>query len=157
MLEPYRLTRTFAIKVVTSGGESNSWLVSVNAKASGEGELEPFKGIYSTRLKLLQANSLSNLPWNFDDGFEDDDGRPDAAGTNDDGRPQNANAAQNQGPQRDFSLMNSDLETVWLLESIATVNGFTYKESAIVRRTAPNIAAPLITNTEVRFGSKSLK
>ena len=53
--------------------------------------------------------------------------------------------------------MNSDLETVWLLESIATVNGFTYKESAIVRRTVPNIAAPLITNTEVRFGSKEFK
>ena len=66
------INNTFAIKVITAGGESNSWIVSVNAKASGEGDLEPFTGIYSTRFKLLQANSLSNLPWNFDDGFEEE-------------------------------------------------------------------------------------
>lgn len=152
------VNNTFTIKLITSAGESNSWIVNIKAKASGDADLKPFTGIYSTRLKLLQANSISNLPWNFDDDFDEGlkrDGRPeDPAARDGEGRPEDSGQV---GPQREFNLINSDLETVWLLESIATVNGYTYKESAIVRRTVPKIAAPLITNTGVRFSDKDFK
>lgn len=147
---------TFAIKLLNQGGESNSWLVNIVEKSSDENNLEPFTAIYSTRLKLLQANSLSNLPWNFDDDFDEDDpadGEVEDSAEEQEGRPEDANTTV----ERDFNLLNSDLETVWLLESIATVNGYTYKESSIVRRTVPKIAAPFITNTRVRFASKNFK
>ena len=148
------LNETFNIKILTAGGESNSWPVSIKAQASGDGDLKPFTGMYSTRLKLLQANSLSNLPWGFDD-FEEEVGNNN--NTNNSGRPANANKKNEEKKSKEYNLLNSDLETVWLLESIATVNGYSYKESMVVRRTAPKIAAPFISNTELRFGSKDFK
>jgi hypothetical protein len=148
------LNNPFTISIFNKGGQSNSWAINVKAKPNNENDLEPNTGIFSTQLTLLQANSLSNLPWAFDPDFEDDEeaGRPDNPDKN--AQP---NAAGSPTVKKTFNLINSDLETVWLLESIATVNGITYKESAIVRRTVPQVSAALTTNTEVDFSSKDFK
>lgn len=148
------LNSPFTISIFNKGGQSNSWAINVKAKPNNENDLEPNTGIFSTQLTLLQANSLSNLPWAFDPDFEDDEqaGRPDNPDNN--AQP---NAAGSPTVKRTFNLINSDLETVWLLESIATVNGITYKESAIVRRTVPQISAALTANAEVDFSSKDFK
>lgn len=148
------LNNPFTISIFNKGGQSNSWAINVKAKPNNENDLEPNTGIFSTQLTLLQANSLSNLPWAFDPDFEDDEeaGRPDNPDKN--AQP---GAAGSPTVKRTFNLINSDLETVWLLESIATVNGITYKESAIVRRTVPQISAALTTNAEVDFSSKDFK
>jgi hypothetical protein len=148
------LNNPFTISIFNKGGQSNSWAINVKAKPNNENDLEPNTGIFSTQLTLLQANSLSNLPWAFDPDFEDDEqaGRP--------GSPDNnaqPGAAGTPTVKKTFNLINSDLETVWLLESIATVNGLTYKESAIVRRTVPQVSAALTANAEVDFSSKDFK
>lgn len=146
------LNSPFTLSVFNKGGQSNSWAINVKSRPEGDADLEPNIGFYSTQLTLLQANSLSNLPWSFDPEFEEkSSARPDSAN-------QKANQTNNQATgKRTFNLINSDLETVWLLESIATVNGITYKESAIVRRTVPKISAALTANTEVDFSSKDFK
>ena len=147
------LNNPFTISIFNKGGQSNSWAINVKAKPASEGDIEPNTGIFSTQLTLLQANSLSNLPWAFDPDFEDDEAaRPDSPDKN-----AQANAAGSPTVKRTFNLINSDLETVWLLESIATVSGITYKESAIVRRTVPQVSAALTANAEVDFSSKDFK
>jgi hypothetical protein len=148
------LNNPFTISIFNKGGQSNSWAINVKAKPNNENDLEPNTGIFSTQLTLLQANSLSNLPWAFDPDFEDDEqaGRPGNSDNN--AQP---GAAGSPTVKKTFNLINSDLETVWLLESIATVNGLTYKESAIVRRTVPQVSAALTANAEVDFSSKDFK
>lgn len=151
-----QLNTPFTITVFNKGGGSNSWAINVKARAENEMDLDPYTGVYSTRLTLLQANSLSNLPWAFDPDFENADknsNRPEDASQED----PNYSGTRNKSRKKTFNLVNSDLETVWLLESIATVRGVTYKESVIVRRTVPQITAALTTNAAVDFSSKDFK
>jgi hypothetical protein len=140
------------IRAVTAGGESNSWQFDVKNEGADPDELQPFQGVYSTKLTLLEVNSLSNLPFNdLEDSSDDseDDGE---------GRPQNAEQTQEgQGRPQNFNLMNSDLETIWLLESVASVNDTHYKESKIIRRTVPRASAALTTNSKVSFGQDEFK
>ena len=105
------LNNPFSISIFNKGGQSNSWAINVKAKPNNENDLEPNTGIFSTQLTLLQANSLSNLPWAFDPDFEDDEqaGRPDNPDKN--AQP---NAAGSPAVKKTFNLINSDLETVWL-------------------------------------------
>ncbi len=145
--------------VYTKGGSSNSWIFNVE-KTLADLEIDPFTGTYSTVLTLMEVNSLSNLP--LKSVIESSPaGRPQKSGTAK-SRPNSAQGTNrpgtNQTPNgnRSFDLLRSDMETVWKLETIATVNRVSYKETQIVRRSAPRAEAALTTNTGLSFGQSSL-
>lgn len=146
--------------VYTKGGSSNSWIFNVE-KTPADIEIDPFTGTYSTVLTLLEVNSLSNLP--LKSVVESSpSGRPQKTGT-DKSRPNSGTqgtnrpgAPQNPNGKRNFDLLRSDMETVWKLETIATVNRMSYKETQIVRRSAPRAGAAITTNTGLTFGQTSL-
>ena len=76
------------------------------------------------------------------------------------GRPSssNSNAGSLAGVrsarfQRGFDLLRSDLETVWKLETVSTINHVSYKETRILRRTVPKVFAALTSNNKVSFNS----
>ncbi len=148
--------------VYTKGGNSSSWIFNVE-KTPADIEIDPFTGSYSTVLTLLEVNSLSNLP--LKSVIESSpSGRPQNTG-NDKTRPNSGTNPTNsgrpgsnsaQGGKKNFDLLRSDMETVWKLETIATVNKISYKETQIVRRSAPRAEAALITNSTISFGQSSL-
>lgn len=140
--------------IFTKGGQSGSWIFNVE---KGEEEIPetPDTGSFSTLLTLLEVNSLSNLPFSMVVGGSST-GRPQAApagGRPGQGNKPNANQSKNS---KKFDLLRSDLEMVWKVETVATVNKISFKETRIVSRTVPNIEAALTTTTDVSFGQSSV-
>ena len=143
--------------IFTTGGQSNSWAFNVEKTEDIVEVSDPDTGTYSTKATLLEVNSLSNLPLkSFVEAGSS--GRPDAGDPNDDGtgggRPQDA--ATGQAKRKNFALLKSDLELVWKLETIATVNKQSFKETRIVRRGYPRAEGGLITNSELSFSQSSI-
>ncbi len=144
------------LSIFTEGGQSNSWVFNVEKDISAVAN-DPNTGTYSTVLTLLEVNSLANLP--IKSILEIDfAGRPqgDASIGTDKGdkRPESSDKPTNK--KKSFDLLRSDLETVWKLETIATVNGINYKETKIIRRNVPRLSAAITTNTGLSFGQSSV-
>lgn len=148
----------------TTGGESGSWIFNVE-KTITELDVDPFTGTYSTVLTLLEVNSLSNLPLKAEVEASPNNksakggaNRPGSGGGS--GRPGGSGAAAATGTvslkNKQFDLLRSDLETVWKVETVSTVNKISYKETKVIRRSAPRAAAAIITNTKLSFGQSSL-
>jgi hypothetical protein len=144
------------ISIYTAGGQSSAWIFNVE-----EGEVEepeaPDQGSFTTLLTLLEVNSLSNLPFSASidassEGRPDQDSGAARPNSNQGGRA----ASSNSGPKR-FNLLKSDLELVWKVETIATVNKHSFKETRIIRRSVPQVEAALTTNNSVVFGQSSIK
>lgn len=148
------------LTVFNKGGGSNNWVFNIEKTEDGIQD-DPFIGTYTTVLTLLEINSLSNLPLHSTVDIPAPSGRPSASGGNSrasqgndsTGRPGDSPATKQK---KNFDLLRSDLETVWRLETIATVNKISYKETKIIRRTAPKVKAGLVTNTGLSFGQSGL-
>lgn len=154
------------ISIFTDGGQSNSWIFNVE-KIVETDPPDPYTGTYSTLLTLLEVKSLPNLPLkSVIEGTPT--GRPETsgagtgasgsgtpAGTQGGGRP--GSDRDGQKSKKNFDLLRSDLDTVWKLETVATVNNISYKETRIIRRSEPRAEAAIITNTSVSFGQSSIK
>lgn len=148
------------LTVFNKGGGSNNWVFTVE-KVADETQEDPFIGTYTTVLTLLEVNSLSNLPLQSTIDVAAPSGRPGASngskrpgqGNGSTGRPGDSPASRQK---KNFDLLRSDLETVWKLETIATVNKISYKETKVIRRTAPKVRAGLVTNTGLSFGQSGL-
>lgn len=140
--------------IFTPGGQSLSWSFNVNKEENIPVE-DPLTGTYSTVLTLLEVNSLSNLPIK---SLIEGSSRPEEAGTdtNASKRPSSSDAPNKTNLRKTFDLLRSDLELVWLAETIATVNKKSYKETRIIRRSVPRVEAALTTNSELSFGQSSL-
>jgi hypothetical protein len=153
------------LSVFTEGGQSNSWTFNIEPYSAQE-QQDPFTGTYSTVLTLLEVKSLSNLPLkSIIEGSPT--GRPEGLGA-DSSRPSSSNSAPNPAgrpgsdqqsttTKKSFDLLRSDLDTVWKLETIATVNNISYKETRIIRRSEPRAGAAITTNSAVSFGQSNLK
>jgi hypothetical protein len=156
------------LSVFTEGGQSNSWTFNIEPIMSQD-QQDPFTGSYSTVLTLLEVKSLSNLPLkSIIEGSPT--GRPESAGSSS-SRPSSSNAPttntagggrpgsdqQSTTTKKSFDLLRSDLDTVWKLETIATVNNISYKETRIIRRSEPRAGAAITTNAGVTFGQSTLK
>jgi hypothetical protein len=142
------------ISLYTAGGQSTAWIFNIE-----EGEVEepetPDQGSFTTLLTLLEVNSLSNLPFTASVDASSE-GRPDQdlGGTrpeSDQGRDANSKGGKK------YDLLKSDLELVWKVETIATVNKQSFKETRIIRRSVPQVEAALTTNNSVVFGQSSIK
>lgn len=157
-----------SFSIFTKGGQSETWTFAVEEKAENN-KLDPSKGTYSTVATLLHVKSHSNIPLDTVSSGEIQDvqyeeGRPEEAFDEDDGRPEDfrddeENEVSIREPrfQRSFDLLKSDMETVWKLETVATVMGYSYKETQIVRRERPNVHATITTNSRVSFGSSDIR
>ncbi len=151
-----------SITLFNKGGQSYAWTFNVEPKDESAGK-DPGIGTYSTVITLLYVKSHSNIP--FDSvSLGGQGGRPQAAATNDptNGRPSNGakpEPGSNTGArfQRNFDLLKSDMETVWKVETIATVAGATYKETQIIRRELPRVHAAITTNARVSFGTSDIQ
>ncbi len=149
------------LTVYNEGGSSNDWTFNV-LKADEKAAEDPFTGTYTTVMTLLEVNSLSNLPLqselevliagrpNNSANPNGDRARPTASGGL--GRP----GTQGSSIKKNFDLLRSDLETVWKLETIATVNKISYKEVRIIRRTAPKLGAAITSNVPLSFGAGNM-
>lgn len=156
------------LSVFTEGGQSNSWTFNIEPITALAQE-DPFTGSYSTVLTLLEVKSLPNLPLkSIIEGSPT--GRPESAGSSS-SRPSSSNAPAGNGTsggrpgsdqqstsiKKNFDLLRSDLDTVWKLETIATVNNISYKETRIIRRSEPRAEAAITTNAGVSFGQSNIK
>lgn len=141
------------LTVYNKGGAADVWIFNVDEKSLNEEDKNPDIATYSTVMTLLEVESLSNIP--IGEGPADlDNGRPQAAGGDD--RPDDATEdAGLRAPRinRRFDLLRSDLSSVWKVETIASINGISYRETNIVRRKVPEVNAALTTNARVRFGT----
>lgn len=158
---------SYLLSVFNEFGQSNGWIFSIEESPDSD-SADPNIGTYSTVITLLDVTSLSNIP--FGEFVEGDDltGRPDEAedesgGTNG-GRAQDARANDPQrgdtrrnSNNKSFDLLKSDLESIWKIETVATVNKVNYKATSIVRRTLPKVSAALTTNSKLSFGISDLK
>jgi hypothetical protein len=153
------------LSVFTGGGQSNSWTFNIEPYSAQEPK-DPFTGTYSTVLTLLEVKSLSNLPLKSiiegsptgrPEGLGEDSARPSSSNSapNPTGRP--GSDQQSTFTKKSFDLLRSDLDTVWKLETIATVNKISYKETRIIRRSEPRASAAITTNSAVSFGQSNLK
>lgn len=145
--------------IFTEGGQSSSWAFNVEKSIETVEDHNPDIGTYSTVATLLEVVSLANLPIrSFIEassggrpGEGNEDGDDDTAG----GRPGSA-IGSGKAKRRTFDLLKSDLELVWQLETIATVNKKSFKETRIVRRAVPRAEAGLVTNSELSFSQSSI-
>lgn len=141
--------------IFTKGGQSGSWIFNVE---KGEEDIPetPDTGSFSTLLTLLEVNSLSNLP--FSSAVEgSSEGRPEAVGGS--GRPDSGTSGGPGGDKKSkkYDLLKSDLELVWKVETIATVNKQSFKETRIIRRSVPNVEAAITTTADISFGQSSIQ
>ncbi len=147
------------LSVFTKGGQSNSWIFNIE-EATADDAIAPTLGTYTTVITLLEANSLSNIP--FGEPIEstvDPSGRADAPDTGS-GRAEDtrgADEAGNKRIRRNFNLLQSDLETIWKVETVATVNKISHKATTIVRRSLPIVNAALTTNSRLSFGQTDIE
>ena len=148
------------LQIFTEGGRSNTWTFKVEDKPD-EIDADPMIATYSTVLTLLEIKSLANMPFSSTvQAGKDAEGRPEAAGGGS-GRPSDGDTKSGTSTstpikKKNFDLLKSDLDTVWKLETIATVNKVSYKETKIIRRSVPQVGAALTTNSEISFGQSSI-
>ncbi len=148
-----------SITLFNKGGQSNTWTFSIEAKDETSRE-DPGIGTYSTVITLLYVKSHSNIGFDTNSLTDNTSGRPDEAASGDSGRPSDQSTpGSTQGArfQRDFDLLKSDMETVWKVETIATVAGHSYKETQIIRRELPQVHAAITNNARVSFGTSDIQ
>lgn len=151
-----------SVTLFNKGGQSYAWSFNVEPRDEAMGK-DPGIGTYSTVVTLLYVKSHSNIPFDSVSLATSDTGRPQAAKDPNDGRPSNGSKPDpnaNTGGarfQRNFDLLKSDMETVWKVETIATVAGATYKETQIIRRELPRLHAAITTNSRVSFGTSDIQ
>jgi hypothetical protein len=153
-------TGIHSLVIHNQGGASEAWVFNVEESIALD-QLSPTTGVYTTVATLLKVNSLSNIAWG-EDPSSMEAGRPDSASqsSTQSSRPEeNIQQAGIPEPrfQKSFDLLRSDMETVWKLETIATVNKVSYKETSIVQRILPKIHAAITTNSKVSFGTGAIE
>jgi hypothetical protein len=147
--------------IFTEGGQSSSWAFNVEQNIETADDHNPDIGSYSTVATLLEVVSLANLPIRSfieaSSSGRPGNGRDEATGT---GTTSKSRPGEDKGNakkgKRTFDLLKSDLELVWQIETIATVNKKSFKETRIVRRSVPRAEAGLITNSEISFSQSSI-
>lgn len=147
------------ISIYHKGGESNRWIFNVSEADILDSE-DPNIGVYSTTATLISLRSIPNIPFTSELGSGISSGRP-SGSSNDNESNKSSDRPKGtveEGGLRDaryrksFNLLKSDLETTWKIETVATVNKVTYKETIYVNRKVPDVNAALTTNSRLSFG-----
>ncbi len=144
-----------SITLFNKGGQTSAWSFSVDLKDQSETK-DLGIGTYSTVITLLYVKSHSNIPL---DGRGSGGGKVEEAKSKDDGRPSDQSGSSGDASryQHSFDLLKSDMETVWKVETIATVAGHSYKETQIMRRELPRVHAALTNNARISFGTSDIQ
>lgn len=139
--------------VFTEGGQSSGWFFNIEKRSELDQE-DPYIGSFTTLLTLLEVQSLPNLPLKSYVSTQSSSGRPSSGA--DSGRPGGNQAQNGRAQNKSFDLLRSDLATVWKLETIAKINKKIYKETKIIRRSAPRVDAAFVANTSLSFGQNDM-
>lgn len=142
--------------VATEGGLSNSWVF--NVLPAEDRLIDPSfdTATVSSSLTLLDVRVVDKVLPIINDGEEEN---KDSSGQN---RPENANGDPEDidpdSADQDLSekdkigkFGNTDLETVWLLETTAMIGMSTKTVSEVLHREIPKVTAALATNSKVSF------
>ncbi len=151
------------LTVATEGGLSNVWLFNVLPPEDKE-DLSYNNAVYSSSLTLLDIMVVENvLPVIKDDedaqNTPPDPGNPadpndpnDPADPNDPPEPKNLSENDKLG-----KFGNTDLETIWLLETSCMIGRITKTVSEVIHRQIPNITSALTTNGMISFEGGSFQ
>ncbi len=129
-----------SLSIATEGGVSNSWVFNV-LPPDDKPDLSGNIAKVSSSLTLLEVRVLENL-------------LP-IIGEEENNNQQEVNPAPEEEEISEKAKLsafaNTDLETVWLLETTAKVGNTVKTISEVINRELPNIHAGLITNGSVRL------
>jgi len=152
--------------VATEGGLSNAWIFNILPPDQIE-TVTADTAIVSSSLTLLNIRIVDNLLPLIDEGDDIPEDEEDKKGRKDDNPSEDEeDSEEEEGEEIDSELTekqklgpfsNTDLETVWLLETTTMIGKITRTVSEMVQRQVPNINAGIITNGEINFDGGSYK
>lgn len=149
-----------SLTVATEGGLSNTWLFSVIPPDETKQDLSANTATVTSSLTLLDIRVVENLlplidekeniePVKKDDKSQD----PAKVASTDHGQNEDSDLEDEEISESEKlgPFANTDLETVWLIETSAMVGRITKTISEIIQRQAPNVHGALITNGSIVF------
>lgn len=149
---------THSLIVATEGGLSNTWIFNVLPPDDRLEDPTYDTAIVSSSLTLLEVKVLDKiLPLINDEDPNDPQnnnaaGRPnDSDSSNDPNDPSDPGGKELSEKDKIGKFGNTDLETVWLLETTAMIGMTTKTVSEVVHREIPNITAALVANSKITF------
>lgn len=145
--------------VATEGGLSNTWVFNVLPPDNRLEDQTYDTAIVSSSLTLLDVKVLDKILPLINDGDPNDTQNNNAAGRpSDPNNPEDPEDPENPDESKELSendkigkFGNTDLETVWLLETTAMIGMITKTVSEVIHREIPNISAALATNSKITF------
>ena len=159
-----------SLVVASEGGLSNSWPFNV-LPADREEDLSANTGTVSSVLTLLEIRVVENLlplidekeamenatneKSNKEKKKSDKKGKDDTEATDNLDDEEMTDEEEPTESKKLSPFANTDLETVWLIETTAMVGKITKTISEVIHREIPNIHAGLTTNGEVTFSGGS--
>lgn len=154
---------THSLIVATEGGLSNTWIFNVLPPDDRLEDPTFDTAVVSSSLTLLDIKVLDKILPLINDGDPNDSqnnnpaGRPnDPNSSNDPDDPDNADGSKELTENDKIGKFgNTDLETVWLLETTAMIGMTTKTVSEVIHREIPNISAALATNSKITFDGGS--
>lgn len=155
-----------SLAVATEGGLSNVWVFNI-LPPSEEAEITTSTATFSSSLTLLDIRVVEDLLPIIDDSEDFEEPKKDKK-TPKKGKAKEENLKEDEEDLEDESeevperqklgpFANSDLETLWLLETSCMVGKITKTVSEVVHRQVPNINSSIITNGQVYLEGGSFK
>lgn len=146
-----------SLVVATEGGLSNTWLFNILPPDEQELDRSANTAIYTSSLTLLDINAIESVLPLIDE--EEAQNMPDKSSKStkkskkieDDISDEPEEEFEPTEKQKLSPFANTDLETLWLLETSVMVGKVTKTVSEVIHRQIPNIHASLITNGSVTF------
>ena len=154
---------THSLVVATEGGLSNAWIFNILPPDQAE-EVTADTAIVSSSLTLLEIRVINDLLPLIDDGGDIPEEKGKASKSDDEAEDEEEDEEGIDEEEEELTekqklgpFANTDLETVWLLETTAMIGKTTRTISEVVQRQVPNINAGIITNGEISFDGGSYK
>ena len=146
---------THSLSVATEGGISNVWIFSVLPPDETLEDGSYNFATVSSSLTLISLRVVENLLPLIEEEDDNAGAKKDPNAVPeidpDTGEPIEPDPTDITEREKLSPFANTDLETLWLLETTAKVGKTTKTVSEIVQRQIPNIQAALITNGDISF------
>ncbi|MBI3308934.1 MAG: hypothetical protein HYZ79_06135 [Candidatus Melainabacteria bacterium] len=150
-IEPKVEPGIHTLSVATEGGLSNTWLFNILPADETVAEFSANSATFTSSLTLLDVMVIQNLLPLIDEDEElENQADPDELA---DEEEDETDPFAEEIPEKEklSPFANTDLETVWLLETSTKVGMTIRTVSETIRRTTPDIMAALITNGKITF------
>ena len=159
----------YSLIVATEGGLSNAWLFNVLPAKDTQDLISTNTATYTSSLTLLDVMVVDNLLPLVDEGetlepnltqkrpedTKQKDKTPDKENNGEDEEDEDVFGDEVPEKEKLSPFANTDLETVWLLETSSMVGRATKTISEIIHRQIPDISGAITTNGEIDFSGGS--